>query len=246
VLVFLVQTIIALFQHGFRSFGFWTVVAAGETAAWRLKWISIPVMLVVLWAGLKLYRSIKDQPERFCGLGYARRGLLASATVGLLIATLIGITVPARLRQRELAAEAANQARAYTAAVLYSRFMKEFKTLPDQSSVKEDLAKLPDPDGWVAAALKDYDPAGYQPGGEIAAVGNKRTRRVAIRNVAYNPDDDTPPGGLAFTKYTHRLPGDDKILGTEDDWIVRDGIVSKVADLPSEKNRPATTGVIKP
>src|SRR4030095_9192682 len=133
-----------------------------------------------------------------------------------------------------------NQALAYTAAVLYSRCMKEFKTLPDQSSVKEARAKLPDPDGWVAAALKDYDPAGYQPGGEIAAVGNKRTRRVAIRNVAYNPDDDTPPGGLAFTKYTHRLPGDDKILGTEDDWIVRDGIVSKVAGLQGEKNRART------
>src|SRR5215510_5381382 len=138
VLVFVTQTIIALFQRGFRSFGFWTVVAAGETAAWRLRWISIPVMFVVLWAGLKLYRSIKDQPERFCGLKYARRGLVASATVGLLIATLIGITVPARLRQRDDAASAAVAARGYTIALLYARYFKAFKTLPDQATARED------------------------------------------------------------------------------------------------------------
>jgi len=246
VLVFVTQTIIALFQRGFRSFGFWTVVAAGETASWRLRWISIPVMFVVLWAGLKLYRSIKDQPERFCGLKYARRGLVASATVGLLIATLIGITVPARLRQRDDAASAAVAARGYTIALLYARYFKAFKTLPDQATAREDFAKLPDPDGWVSAALKDYDSAGYQPRAEIAAVSGPKRRRVAIRNAAYNPDDDTTPTGLAFTNYEHRLPGDDKILGTEDDWIVRDGVVSRVADLPGEKNRPATTGVIKP
>ena len=35
------------------------VGAAGETAAWRLKWISIPVMFVTLFFGLKIYRSIR-------------------------------------------------------------------------------------------------------------------------------------------------------------------------------------------
>ena len=33
VLVFVTQTIIALFQRGFRTLWFWSVVAAGETAA---------------------------------------------------------------------------------------------------------------------------------------------------------------------------------------------------------------------
>src|SRR5262249_32715077 len=97
VLVFLTQTIIAFFQRTSASWGFWSCVCAGETAAWRLKWISIPVLFVTLWFGRKLYRSIVDRPSQFCGVKYARRGLLASATVALLIALLIGITVPARL-----------------------------------------------------------------------------------------------------------------------------------------------------
>ena len=98
VLVFVTQTLVAFVQR-FEGFGFWHWVAAGETAAWRLKWISIPVLFAILWFGRKLYRSILAQPEKFCGLKYARRGLLASSVVTLLIALLIGITVPARMEQ---------------------------------------------------------------------------------------------------------------------------------------------------
>jgi hypothetical protein len=43
--------------------------------------------------------------------------------------------------------------------------------------------------------------------------------------------DDTPAGGLAFTNYVLRLPGEDKITGNDDDWIVRDGMVMKLADV---------------
>ena len=46
VLVFVVQLIISMFQRKSLSFGFWTWVAAGQTAAWRLKWIAIPVFIL--------------------------------------------------------------------------------------------------------------------------------------------------------------------------------------------------------
>ena len=101
VLVFVVQTLVAYFQRFSDSLGFWNWVGAAETAAWRLKWISIPVLLITVTLGRKLYRSVLNQPERFCGLKHARRGLLASSLVVLLIALLIGVTVPARLRQRQ-------------------------------------------------------------------------------------------------------------------------------------------------
>jgi len=55
VLVFLVQTIIAMVQRGTGWFGFWSWIAAAETAAWRLKWVSIPVLFVTLWFGRKIY-----------------------------------------------------------------------------------------------------------------------------------------------------------------------------------------------
>jgi len=109
VLVFVIQTLIAFFQRS-AGYGFWNWIAAGETAAWRLKWVSIPLLFAILWIGRKLYRSILQQPARFCGLKYARRGLLASSVVTLLVALLIGITVPARMQQRRLVKEAAIRA----------------------------------------------------------------------------------------------------------------------------------------
>lgn len=242
VLVFVSQTLIAMFTRGFKSLGFWSWVGAGETAAWQLKWISIPVMLAVLWFGLKIYRSIKENPQRFCGLNHARRGLLASATVGILIATLIGITVPARLHQRELAQEAAVLAQSATIELALYRYQKQFKTLPDQGTFKSELAKLPDPDGSIAAAIRNLDVTGYQPRAEIAAVSNIKGSKlggVAIRPAAFTEAEDPAPSVLVFTNYELRLPGLDKILGNEDDLIMRDGIVKKVSEVEKTITRTA-------
>ena len=113
VLIFVTQTISALIQLSPRSvpstlalssiipLDFWdykTWIAAAETAAWRLKWVMIPLSLLVLFGSRKLYRSIQQSPARFCAMRYARRGYLASAAVPLLVLILIGVTVPARLR----------------------------------------------------------------------------------------------------------------------------------------------------
>lgn len=233
-LVFVVQTIIAMIPRASISLGFWSWVAAGETAAWRLKWISIAVVLLVIWAGRKLYASILRDPVRFCGVKYARSGLLASVVVGLLIATLIGITVPARLRQRQMSIEAGGNALYYT----YDRALFEYKlrfgTLPDQATLKEDLARLPDPDGAIAAALRELDTTGYKPSAEVASnKQNSRTLRGAlIRKVSLNSaTDDMPAGGVSFTNYDLRLPGADKILGNDDDWVGHDGVLVRVSDL---------------
>src|SRR2546426_5021422 len=99
VLGFLAETVVALEQHVPFSFGFWSWIAAGETAAWRLKWVFVPLTFVVLWGGQRIYQTMMLTPARFVGLKTARRGLVASVLVVLTIATLIGITVPARLRQ---------------------------------------------------------------------------------------------------------------------------------------------------
>ena len=240
VITFVTQTIIAMAQRSSgsagRFFQFWSWVAAGETASWRLKWISLPVMFAALWLGRKLYRSIRNQPERFCGVTYARRGLLATATVGFLIALLIGVTVPARLRQRQMSIDAGYRAQYYTLQLAFTAYQKKYKTLPDQSTVKEDLAKLPDPYGEIAAALRDFEPTGYQPGGEVAAVDTQKGRglrgRSIIRQASFTTaTDDSVPTGLAFTEFELRLPGEDKILGTPDDWVGRDGIIMRITDV---------------
>lgn len=253
VLVFAAQTVIAMFQHATvstsRFLQVWAWIAAGETAAWRLKWIAIPVLFVALWFGLKLYRSIRVDPVRFCGVVYARRGLLASATVGLLIAILIGITVPARIRQHQMSIEAGIHADYYRVDQAALEYSLKYKTLP--ASLSDLKKRLPDPDGSLAKALLNIDEAGYHPSADVATVSTEKSRSLrgaVIRNASFNSStDDSPPGGLSFNTYELRLPGEDRILGTDDDWIARDGIIRKLTDVAKGGvGRSVSAGVLNP
>ena len=249
VLVFLVQTIIAMFQRATGWTEFWSWIAAAETAAWRVKWISIPVLFGTLWFGRKIYHSIRLQPKRFCGLKHARRGLLASATVACLIALLIGITVPARLRQREMAKEAAIRADWHTFEAAVLEYRARYHTYP--GDLRELRDRVPDPYGTLAEALDRLDPNGYRPYGDVAVAGVEKSRTlrgVAIRNASLSTaGDDIPPGGLTFTKFELRMPGEDKILGTPDDWIGHDGILVRVTDVSSGSvGRSVSAGALQP
>jgi type II secretory pathway pseudopilin PulG len=249
VLVFLVQTVIAMFARGTSWFEFWSWAAAAETAAWRLKWISIPVLFVTLWFGRKIYRSIRLQPERFCGVTYARSGLVASATVALLIALLIGITVPARLRQRQMAKEAAVRAYWHTFEAAVFQYRLRYQTYP--ADFKELRDRVSDPYGTLAETLNHLDPNGYRPYGDVAVVGVEKSRSLrgaAIRNAAVSiAGDDTPTGGLVFTKFELRMPGEDKILGNDDDWIARDGMLVRWSDIAKGGvGRSVSAGALQP
>jgi len=249
VLVFVVQTLIAFFQRTPDSFGFWNWVAAGETAAWRLKWLSIPVLIATFWFGRKLYRSILLQPKRFCGVKHARNGLVASATVVVLIALLIGMTVPARLEHRKLAQEAAFRAHGYVIDRAFTEYRIKYKTYP--AEVSDLLERLPDPDGSLAAALAVVDPGAYRPSADVAAVATEKSRTLrgaVIRNASLSTaTDDTPAGGLAFTNYVLRLPGEDKITGTDDDWVARDGMIMRLADVAKGGvGRSVSAGALAP
>lgn len=248
VLLFLVQTIIAMFQRGFDPLGFWSWIAAAETAAWRLKWISIPVAVITLWLGRKLYRSVKQQPDRFCGVVHARRGLLASLSVPALIAVLIGVTVPVRLERRAWGMQAADTANYLRLSSALNEYRLVYKTLPDKSRWKEDLAKLPDPDGSLAVALRELDLVDYQPRAEVAdnSTQKRSFRGSVIQRVSLTSAiDDSTPAGVAFIHYDITLPGEDKILGTEDDWVDRDGVVMRLADV-AKGGIGQTAGSLKP
>jgi len=235
-------------QSGTGWFEFWSWAAAAETAAWRLKWISIPVMFVTLWFGAKLYRSIRQQPERFCGLKYARSGLAASAAVAFLIALLIGVTVPARLRQRELAKEAQIRADYYVVDAALTEYRTRFHTYP--ADFKDLRDRIPDPYGTLDEALKHLDPNGYQPRAEMAVASEKARplSGLAIRNASLSSaEDDIPPGGLAFTKFDLRMPGEDKILGNDDDWLGRDGVLMRWSDVAKGGvGRSVSAGALNP
>lgn len=245
VLVFLLQTLLAFLQRA-ESLAFWSVAAAAQTAAWQLKWVSIPVFLLTAWCGRKLYSSIVRQPERFCGPDHARAGLVASLTVTLLIALLIGVTVPERLRHRQLAKEATIRAQWHT----FERAMFEYK-LKYQSypaDYKDLLERIPDPDGTLA----NLDPTGYKPSADVAVVTTEnkspRLRGAVIRNASISAaTEDTTPQGLAFTNYVMRLPGEDKIMGNDDDWIGRDGVFMKLSEAAKGGvGRSVSAGALQP
>ncbi len=255
VLAFLTQTFVALAQFSARGaksnlallsmipFDGLSWLSAAETAAWRLKFVAIPISVFVFWFGRKLYRSIAASPDRFCGLRYARRGLIASATVPLLILVLIGLTVPERLRARQLGIEAGLKAQAYRIDRALVEYREKFGGLPDNMS---DLSRrLPDADHSLAAALRDLDASGYRPSAELAAVPKQKPqtlRGAAIRNASIGGAEDAITERLSFTNYELLLPGPDKQLGTEDDLILRDGIVYKASEIP---RHPGSTASMK-
>lgn len=249
VLVFVTQILIAFFQEHTEGFGFRNWFAAGETAAWRFKWVSIPVLFAILWFGRKLYRSILRQPQRFCGVKYARRGLLASSIVTLLIAVLIGITVPARLEQRRIAKEAGFRAQGYAIERALTEYRIKYQTYP--ADIKLLLERISDPDGTLAEAILNIDSNAYHPTVEVAAVGAEKSRSLrgsVIRKASLSAaTDDTPPGGLSFTSYVLRLPGEDRITGNDDDWIVRDGMIMKLSEIArGGVGRSVSAGILQP
>ena len=236
-------------QRGTGWFGFWSWVGAAETAAWRIKWVSIPVLMVTLWLGRKIYRSIRLQPQKFCGVKYARHGLLASTTVAFLIALLIGITVPARLRQREMSKEAAIRANWHTFEAAVLEYRTRYHSYP--ADLRELRDRVPDPYGWLAEALDHLDSNGYHPYVDVAVAGVEKSRGlrgVAIRNASLTtPGDDVPTGGLTYTTFELRMPGEDGILGNEDDWIGHDGVLVRVTEVTSGGvGRSVSAGALRP
>ena len=248
VVVFLTQTVIALFKHPPLSLGFWDWVAAAETAAWRLKWVAIPATIIVLWGSRKLYRSMLQNPSNFCALRYARAGLFASTFIPLLIAVLIGVTVPERLRQRQLGIEAGVNAGAYRVDRALAEYSARFNTLPSENL--DELKRLPDPDGSLAAALRDLGQGVYKTSGpDVALLPQPKTRTLrgaVIRKASVEVADDGPSVGVSFTNYELQLPGPDKILGTEDDLIMRDGLIKRGLDIQRTAGTTAASAIRTP
>jgi hypothetical protein len=224
--LFVSSTVMALFERATVSLDFWSVVSAAETASWRLKGIAFPFSVFALWGGFLLYRSINRAPTRFGGRLIARAGLASVVTVAVIIASAIAITIPERMRQHRTGTEAGESAKFYAFYAIQLKYRAQYGTF---AAVLDDLTKLPDPDGSIAKALRDFDPKGYQARSELAvslpkAKAGKR-QGAALRNISTNSRDDSIPQGLSFTSFELRLPGPDKILGTDDDPRMVDGVV---------------------
>lgn len=231
---FLVSTIVAWITTKGAVLAWWAIAGAGEVAAWRLKWISIPMAVGSVWGGSSLLRRIRNAPTTFGGLRLARAGYSMAVITVLLMVTLIGVTVPERLRRHQWALQAAENARAYTLSRALLEYRDLHGTLPPQEDLVEQLRTLPDPDGAIAEALRFVNPKGYDATSVLAAAAPKTKplpRGAALRNASLKTTSDPP--ALSFTNYELRLPGEDKKLNTDDDLIIDDGLVMTVPEFLS-------------
>ncbi|MDQ1590903.1 MAG: hypothetical protein QOG71_1530 [Pyrinomonadaceae bacterium] len=246
--VFLVNTLLAFFeQKPAPAFGFWNVVAAGETAAWRLAWLALPLSLAVIWAGVRVSAKIAREPARFTGLRLADAGFKLSVVLAVGLTALVGLTIPERLRQRERGIEAARNVEGYEAIKVLYEYRARFNSFP---ATAEDLQKLPDPDGSVRRLIDSMRSEAYEPQSAIAALppptAKTGARRGAAANVPLRPvalrtaiGGDVAGEALSFTNYKLRLPGQDNKLGTEDDLMIRDGVIVPAPPLPQAPSRAA-------
>lgn len=235
-LLLLVTIIVALVGRAEPSISLSSVAAAAEAGAWRLKWIGFPLAMISVWMNWRIYGSMRKQPVRFTGMRIARNGLGASMLFAFLMTSLVGITVPERLRQRQRGFEATYRASLYTHNRAFMEYRARFGSFPTDLS---DLRNLPDSDGSIANLITQAEFVSYKPWTQLAATQTTRAKSNRLRGAAIQPTnlysgaDDSAGEGVSFTNYELRLAGEDKILGTDDDWLMRDGLILPVSGIES-------------
>lgn len=229
-LLFALSTLFALLARKTSTLGLWDVLSAAETAAWRLKWMALPLSILAVYFGERVVRRVAREPLRHAGARLAHAGLALSALVAFASFALVGVTLPERLRLRREAAVAADNAEAYESVKVLLEYQQQYGSIPANS---DDLAKLPDPDGSIARAAAMIKAGRYEPDAAIASLPpatgapGRRGLNVSMRPAALRRGEETPAERLVFTNYTLRLPGKDKRLGTDDDLFVRDGMIAR-------------------
>lgn len=212
-----------LWPHGLAE-----LFSAATTAAWRTKHLLLPLSLVIFWTSIKLFRRVRREPENFLWLRFARCGLALSAFALMANLTFALLFIPELLEQRRIAREAAANALLYGAHRMLLEYRELYGTYP---SSLDDLRKLPDPDGSNAKLLARLNTASYTPSSVQAAQLKARPARngARIRTAIARPDTDSATSDgletVSFTDYELLWPGADGIYGTDDDRLIRDGVI---------------------
>lgn len=206
-----------------RSLG--DFIWAAQTAAWQLKFVVLPLAFLGALAGWRMLRGMKNNPL-FAALPAAYGGVALMSAVALLAAGLVGLSVPERLRLRRTQEEAATQTIGYT----FHRAQLEYRSrYGTYAASLDDLKRLPDGNGSIAKALSQMTAESYRPWSVQASVpGGKTLNGARVRPASARVGATEAAEGLSFTNYELRLAGPDKLPNTEDDWVVRDGLMTKV------------------
>lgn len=207
------------------TFDLRSLIAAAETAAWQLKSSWLPLSFVAVWTSIFMFKQLRRESVRYGGVRLARCGVVMSITTCALIVSLIGITIPERLRQRELAKQAKEDAILYAGASALLTYSARYGTLPGDIN---DLRNLPDPDGRIAAVIANFREGEYIPSSSLQASTRvpAKARRLKVRAVNFNANSNiTSTDAIVFTNYNLVWAGTDGIIGTPDDRTLRDGLL---------------------
>jgi hypothetical protein len=199
-----------------------SLLRAAEVAAWNLKWSALPASFALAFLCAGLRARMRRAPARFAGHRLARAGLVATLIFAFALPALVVVTVPERLRMRELARRAGENALLYSTDLALARYRRRFGTYP---ATLEDLRRLEDPDGSIARLLASVGAGEYRPETDLASLSTGRARTGQRRRRGRAADDDMQGGGIVLTNYELALPGRDGLLGTEDDLRIRDGLI---------------------
>ncbi|MEJ7712571.1 MAG: hypothetical protein WKF84_22665 [Pyrinomonadaceae bacterium] len=189
---------------------FWDWISAAETAAWRLKFILMPLALGATWASWRAYFRILRRPAEFTGKGMSVAGFASSCAALTLLVTLIGVTIPVRLEKQEIARSVKNDVPLYSFNRALIEYRIRYGSYPADMS---DLKKLPDADGSIAKLLAQFPSEGYTASAQKASVpasksGKLRAPRLRQAALRDNADDsDTGGDRISFTNYILKLPG---------------------------------------
>lgn len=243
-LILVASAFLALFERRPAVIGLGSFVAAAETAAWRLKWALFPLSLLTMAASAWVRTTLRREPRRFAGPRLAYAGFALSAGVAISMLVLIGVTVPERLRQRELARQAAEDAQRHVVQRVLLEYRARYDSLPKEA---DDLRKLKDEDGVVDMVYGLLKSGQYTPEASLAALPpstakgrRRRTRAMRITPVSAKAiPDGAPVEAISFTNYELVLPGRDQLLNTADDIRIRDGerVAARSLDIPQSRPR---------
>lgn len=189
----------------FTSVAIFALVVGAAVVA--TKWLAFAAVLVI-WAALRAFRLAKRTPELYGGYRTAAITLAVTIAGGAALAAYGISRVPQALDNYKVRQIAATQAAMYHVA----NSLEEYKRAGSYPRNAQEYAK----------AIGESIPADYW--GRSLKYQSK-TGDIAETRIR------SQASGLPLSNFELRSAGPDGIVGTEDDIVMRDGIIMAASDL---------------
>lgn len=179
------------------------------------KWMALAAPLVI-WSAWRALRLAKTDPEWYGGYKTAVTTFTVTTIVGAGLATYGVAHIPQAIENYKLRRIAATEAAMYH----YANELEEYKrTTGKGSSYPKNSQEFKKAVG--GAMPTDYWDQSLKYDGQPGMLADKT-----------NGPDNLP---VSTTSFVLRSVGPDGILGTDDDFIMRDGIIIRGADIKDQK-----------